>query len=387
MHQSPHIAMASSPTAKQNALSFLPANGSGVCTLQLAQVNTPLPTVDQVSTMGSAKLGFEGNYDQFLAQSKSQDRLKVQMKNKVKKCSCGKPCAFTLTECNSCGASLVDLEITYTNNVFMGFIYGLQGMTVSLRYESESYLCFDDLLQLSVAHLNCIPTSIYCPDWRLLLKNPKEGLKIVNELFDTCWEAFVKQFYGNDAWRTRMLKGSPSPEALKKHVIAGFNYPPSQYQLHLQFIVPPMVPFHYFQYKNGIHYTPKRFFPIEYVRKVLELNHAVPDVESKGADDIIQLFNGKGVEYDSIHSHCYARYDVSHNELANWNKSDFSAVVVDGVAVYDIKTGSLIPDCDTKSLQATDKHALQSYGRPYDANNKPSTKYYSHPRKEALTAL
>ena len=48
------------------------------------------------------------------------------MKNKVKKCSCGKPCAFTLTECNSCGASLVDLEITYTNNVFMGFIYGLQ---------------------------------------------------------------------------------------------------------------------------------------------------------------------------------------------------------------------------------------------------------------------
>ena len=97
---------------------------------------------------------------------------------------------------------------------------------------------------------------------------PVSGLKIVNELFDTCWEAFVKQFYGNDAWRTRMLKGSPSPEALKKHVIAGFNYPPSQYQLHLQFIVPPMVPFHYFQYKNGIHYTPKRFFPIEYVRKV-----------------------------------------------------------------------------------------------------------------------
>ena len=64
-----------------------------------------------------------------------------------------------------------------------------QGMTVSLRYESESYLCFDDLLQLSVAHLNCIPTSIYCPDWRLLLKNPKEGTTCCSQ---RPWEIFCK---------------------------------------------------------------------------------------------------------------------------------------------------------------------------------------------------
>jgi hypothetical protein len=31
---------------------------------------------------------------------------------------------------------------------------------------------------------------------------------------------------------------------LRTHVIAGLNFPPSQYQLHLQYLLPPLLPFH-----------------------------------------------------------------------------------------------------------------------------------------------
>jgi hypothetical protein len=56
-------------------------------------------------------------------------------------------------------------------------------------------------------------------------------------------------------------------DELKGHVCAGLNYPPSQYQLHVQFILPPLLPFHYHLYQRGTHFTHKRFFPVEYVTR------------------------------------------------------------------------------------------------------------------------
>jgi hypothetical protein len=39
---------------------------------------------------------------------------------------CGKNVAFTLPFCNGCGRGLGDVEISYTNNVFTGFVYGIE---------------------------------------------------------------------------------------------------------------------------------------------------------------------------------------------------------------------------------------------------------------------
>ncbi len=47
--------------------------------------------------------------------------------------------------------------------------------TISMRYEDESVLVFDDLLSLTPAHLNVIPTNQYIPDWRYLCNNPRLG--------------------------------------------------------------------------------------------------------------------------------------------------------------------------------------------------------------------
>uniref|UniRef100_A0A7S1I687 Uncharacterized protein n=1 Tax=Eutreptiella gymnastica TaxID=73025 RepID=A0A7S1I687_9EUGL len=362
------------------AFPFLPTNGTGVSSLQLAQARSNYPCVPNIK--GQSEPSFSGTFDDLLAQTTNKAALQVQLKNKVKKCSCGKPCAFTLAVCNSCGRSLADTEISYTNNVFMGFIYGLKGLPVSLRYESEDFLCFDDLLAISSAHFNCIPTSVYLPDVRYVLKDPKAGLKLIQSMHDICWQIFVSQFYGNVEWRKKTFKGNPSPEELRPLVITGFNYPPSQYQLHLQFIVPPMMPTHFAMYQQGHHYTHKRFIPFEYIEQVLKLEQPLNQADSMSIGEIIHHFNTLGVEYDAIHSSCYQRYGASQAQLANYDPNDFGAIIVNGTAMYDLKNGAEIAGADVKVVQAADKMALQNYGRPY-INSQPSTSYYSFAKKHA----
>ena len=52
------------------------------------------------------------------------------------------------------------------------------------------------------------------------------------------------------AWRRRHFRDAESydEQKLRALAIAGFNSPPSQYQLHLQFMLPPFLPFQYYQY-------------------------------------------------------------------------------------------------------------------------------------------
>ena len=39
-----------------------------------------------------------------------------------------------------------------------------------------------------------------------------------------------------------------------------------QFQLHIQYMLPPFLPFHYVQYLEGNHMTSQRFFPLEYIK-------------------------------------------------------------------------------------------------------------------------
>lgn len=74
---------------------------------------------------GSEKPGFSGDLDAFIAANPQHEaKLKTQMYNKVRKCACGKPNAYTLDTCNACGKSIADTPISTTPNVFMGFVYG-----------------------------------------------------------------------------------------------------------------------------------------------------------------------------------------------------------------------------------------------------------------------
>ncbi len=61
----------------------------------------------------------------------------------------------------------------------MGFIYGVgKGKfpyTISMRLQTEKFLCFDDPLSLATCHLNAIPTDVYVPDLRYLFADPERG--------------------------------------------------------------------------------------------------------------------------------------------------------------------------------------------------------------------
>ncbi|KAH3756268.1 hypothetical protein Pelo_11903 [Pelomyxa schiedti] len=333
--------------------------------------------------------------DEFLTRSESNPELRKQLKNKVRKCAgCGKPNAFTLTNCNACGASLASVPISFTDNVFTAFIYGIEKgafpFTISIRKQSEGFITFDDLLSLSPCHVNSIPTTQFIPDWRYLLRRPAEGLALIRQLHSHSSSVAVEQFLANPEYRSRVLSPAAnkmSPAEIIAHTACGFNYPPSQYQLHLQFIVPPLMPFQYYMYLIGNHFTKGRFFPFEYVEAVLKLNEVYPVDDDTPIETIMAHFATKGVDYDKIHQECYDRYGASHRLLSNWLPDSFNGFVANNKlftftgpdpANPEILTAQLDAAGDPKAIQAADKLALQNFGRPYKTATATSGTYYAH---------
>ena len=180
---------------------------------------------------------YSGTMDEFAKERQRDAALQQQLRNTVKKCrACSKVCGLTLMTCNSCGAELPK-EVTYSHNVFMGFIYGVHRapfpLQISIRRQTPELLVFDDLLALSPCHLNAIPTYSYIPDWRFLLRKPDEGLRLIAMLEEALWECVSSQFLQNEAWGKKMLRDGPARtrqhfSALRSHVVAGCNHPPSQ---------------------------------------------------------------------------------------------------------------------------------------------------------------
>jgi len=337
--------------------------------------------------------------------------LSQQTKNKVKKCpSCDKACAFTLTNCNSCGFDLSQVSISYTSNVFTGFIYGIAKgpfpLFISLRSQSPNIMVFDDLLQLTTCHLNCIPTDVYVPDLRSLFENPARGLSLLLEMGDAVWTVAREQYLGNEEWRTKTLKNSISfsDDDLKSHTCVGLNYPPSQYQLHLQFMLPPFMPFQWNLYQQGTHFTPRRFFPVEYMLEVLEKmskeKKTIPNASSMDIDVLIDLIQQEySIDYNAIHKTCYDRYGASHLQLSNWLPEDFDGIVQNDGAVKLInRNGNDNGPTNAKgekkeeeqvlditAVAAKDKLALQNYGRPYNVENgRPVGTYYKYAKYPPL---
>lgn len=346
----------------------------------LSDAKDSFPHVNHVAEKFEASV--PANFDDFV-EANTQFKSWPACKNKVKKCpNCAKAVAFSMNKCNSCGTDITTVSVSYTPNIFVGFIFGIQKgpfpLTISLRHQCENYLVFDDVLSLTSAHVNAIPTSKYIPDFRLLFSRPAEGKQIVRELQDRAWNVLQKQFLTNAAWKKRLLKKGESITALElaKHVIAGFNYPPSQYQLHLQYMLPPFLPFQYYQYLKGLHFTKGRFVPVEYALAVLELGVPYPVTMDTTLEAIFDFYKARGVDYYAIWEYEYKRYGESHKVLANWQREDFSHVFSNGKAY---RGKDAVEGVDEAKTQANDKLVLQNYGRPYEG--KPTGTYYKFAKR------
>ena len=340
-----------------------------------------------------------------------------QLFNTCKRGPCGKVCASTMTVCNGCGGAL-PAETIQTNNVFMGFVHGVRNgpfpFKISLRAETDRMMVFDDPLAITRAHMCAVPTDCHVPDMRSLLARPARGLALLDAMDAAAWAALERDFLDDAAFAAKAL--SPAARALPRaalrgHVIAGLNFPPSQFQIHLQYMLPPLTPFHASMYKRGAHYSAGRFFPLEYVRAALAAMvaahgaagggdgaAALPwDPTSCDADAIIARVRDEyGVDYEAVHAACYARYGASHALFANYDEDDFEYLLLppaDGLADAQrvLSRATLAPAGDgapaPAALEAADKLALQNYGRPYGEGGKPGGVYYSHAKPAPLPLI
>lgn len=142
-----------------------------------------------------------------------------------------------------------------------------------MRLETPNMLVFDDPLALSRCHVCACPTDVYVPDLRSLFSAPSKGLALLQALDNACWETTEARFLSDEPWAKATF--SPAGLALPRstlrteHVLSGLNYPPSQFQLHLQYLLPPLTPYHWGLHRSGKHFGAGRFFPLQYMYKAL----------------------------------------------------------------------------------------------------------------------
>ena len=316
---------------------------------------------------------FPGTIDEFV---EKYPQCEKQMRNICKKCApCNKVCAFTMKYCNQCG-NLLPEESTFSPNVFSGFIYGVEKagfkLKISIRKQTKRFIVFDDLLALSPCHLNVIPTDVYVKDWRFLLLDPPAGLQLLLELEKALWDCVSDQFLRLTKWRRKYMRlasdSEKDIEALRNDLILGLNFPPSQYQLHIQCIMPPFLPNQYKLYLDGVHMTKGRFFPLKYVKALLTLNDPMNIDDTTTVTEILDKYESR-VSYEKMHAEVYEAAGRSHSRLANWREEDFSYQIED--------VGS------NANVFRDDKLTLQSYGRPY-CDGAPGGAYYAHARATVM---
>jgi hypothetical protein len=224
--------------------------------------------------------------------------LEEQFFNVARVCpQCQKPLGPSLKSCNGCGAdqqgndaisrdvasNLVSFlyRLSYGEKVYLRrgcYQLGLSHPRVSSKGE---VLVYDDALALAYVHLNAIPFDTWCPDLTYLYRNPQLALVYLRLMYRECKRQAVKIINSHPSRRAKVGVEAPDSDPIEdvddRFIFAGFNFPPSENQLHLQFMVAPMVPG---QYERAIpgrigepvdHFTVNRFVFFEYLVKSLEL--------------------------------------------------------------------------------------------------------------------
>lgn len=335
---------------------------------------------------------FVGGFEAFM---EKYPELGPQMFNLVKKChSCGKPCAAIMPQCNNCLADISHVEPSKIPNVFMGFMYGIDKgafpFKISTRIESADFLVFDDPLAITRCHVLSLPMNMYIPDIRHLFLNPAEGKRMLITLEEKAWEGI--QFHLKDEeFKKQNFSAAAramSPKELRGHVMKAFNLPPSQFQLHLQYMMPAMLPSHVGVFMKKLHFVKGRHFPLKYVLEALQVfidqSITLPNAMDLSPEEFVKAIADKGIDYDAAHKEDLDKFAASNALLANFQQEDFEYASIDGKICN--KDGSPAPEGapDAKAVGDKDKVVLQNYGRPYTDAGKPAGVFYKYAVEPAL---
>lgn len=138
---------------------------------------------------------------------------------------------------------------------------------------------------------------------------------------------------------------------------------------------PPPTHGQYKLYLENSHYTKDRFFPLGYIKAVLELDDPMMVTMDTTVEDIVRNYEDR-VSYSKAHAKMYAQVEVSHQALCNWQADDFETVCNDKTVVGSEST--------KVEVAVRDKSVLQMYGRPYDESGKPTGTYYRYARVDRV---
>ena len=161
---------------------------------------------------------------------------------------------------------------------------------------------------------------------------------------------------------------------------------PSQYQLHLQYLLPPLLPRQLQLYRAGNHFTKDRFLPLDWVLAALDALAAKGvafDEDLDGAELIarVQAEGLEGVDYEASWRRCYDGVAASQSALGRYAPDLFAYAVRDeDMRVLDLASGAAATGVDANELANADKGALGGYDRD-------GAVYYSFPRAAPLPLL
>ena len=375
--------------------------------------------VKNPAEVGSDTASFSGTFEEFQAAFLSGDsseeaksEFQKQLQNRVRKCpKCSKSCGDTMVLCNGCGFDISNVECTYTTNVFTLFICGVQKMnekralSISLRYESENYFIMDDLNAMSLCHMVVVPTSFYIPDVRYLYQKPREGLELVKHMRQLGTEVFRQQFLqvNNDVKKyfyEDQMEGDGFEEQFQKHIICCFNLPPSQFQIHMQFIFSPIVESLRWDC-NTSHFMAGRCFPLEYVTaslsKLADMGSCITDAPALQSKELIyKIYEATQVRYDIFllekFGHMYKTFESSSfyngaNLDQNYQyKVDHSCKSGNGKGITKIGNEAVdvvLSRDEMVSIIKSDKAKLSNFGRS-PGGNKEGLNYYTYGKTPPL---
>lgn len=209
-------------------------------------------------------------------------------------------------------------------------------------------------------------------------------------LLDKLRMVLKTQFLANGPWKKKILSPQAqemSDEQLCAHAKVGFNFPPSQFQLHLQFMLPPFVPQQYQLIHEGKGFQHGRFFPVEFVMAALtcaaKSESALTTINHETTvQEITDHFEKFGVSYKAAHEKFTKEVLASQQLLGNWQASDFTMRLKDGQLLH-AESGQLVEGTSFLDIVKADKNILQNYGRPYDAGM-PTGFFYKHAKTDRM---
>ena len=194
------------------------------------------------------------------------------------------------------------------------------------------------------------------------------------------------------------MEGDGFEEQFQKHIICCFNLPPSQFQIHMQFIFSPIVESLRWDC-NTSHFMAGRCFLEEYVTaslsKLADMGSCIIDAPALQSKELIyKIYEATQVRYDIFllekFGHMYKTFESSSfyngaNLDQNYQyKVDHSCKSGNGITKIENEAVDAVLSRDEMvSIIKSDKAKLSNFGRS-PGGNKEGLNYYTYGKTPPL---